>query len=33
LADLQSIDGDKVDMIRRLTGNLAVLSAMNSGIQ
>jgi hypothetical protein len=25
-----SIDGDKVDMIRRLTGNLAVLSAMNS---
>jgi hypothetical protein len=22
---LQSIDGDKVDMIRRLTGNLAVL--------
>jgi hypothetical protein len=26
----QSIDGDKVDMIRRLTGNLAVLSAMNS---
>jgi hypothetical protein len=26
---LQSIDGDKVDMIR-LTGNLAVLSAMNS---
>jgi hypothetical protein len=28
--DLQSIDGDKVDMIRRLTGNLAVLSAMNS---
>jgi hypothetical protein len=27
---LQSIDGDKVDMIRRLTGNLAVLSAMNT---
>jgi hypothetical protein len=30
LAELyKSIDGDKVD-IRRLTGNLAVLSAMNS---
>jgi hypothetical protein len=27
---LQSIDGGKVDMIRRLTGNLAILSAMNT---
>ena len=26
---LQSIDGDKVNLIRRLTGNLAVLAAMN----